>query len=62
MTARRIIVGISGASGIVYGMRMLEALRAADMETHLVMTRSAKLTLSYEMRMKVADVQALAPA
>ena len=60
MSARRLIVGISGASGVVYGVRMLEALRAAGVETHLVMSRSAKLTLSYEMEIKLAQVQALA--
>lgn len=60
MSARRLIVGISGASGVVYGVRMLEALRAAEVETHLVMSRSAKLTLSYEMEIKLAQVQALA--
>jgi len=60
VTPRRIIVGISGASGVVYGVRLLEALRATDTETHLVMTRSAQVTLGYEMTIKVADVQALA--
>lgn len=57
---RRIIVGISGASGTVYGVRMLEALRDAGFETHLVMTRSARLTMAYETSLKPADVQALA--
>jgi 4-hydroxy-3-polyprenylbenzoate decarboxylase len=60
MTARRIIVGISGASGIVYGVRMLEALRGCGVETHLVMTRSAQVTLGYELPMKLAEVHALA--
>jgi 4-hydroxy-3-polyprenylbenzoate decarboxylase len=60
MTPRRIIVGISGASGIVYGVRALEALREAGVETHLVMTRSAQVTLAYELPLKVAAVQALA--
>jgi 4-hydroxy-3-polyprenylbenzoate decarboxylase len=57
---RRLIVGISGASGIVYGVRTLEALRGLGIETHLVMTRSARVTLAHEMPMKVADVHALA--
>lgn len=57
---RRIIVGISGASGIVYGIRMLEALRDVSLETHLVMTRSARLAMAYETSLKPADVQALA--
>jgi 4-hydroxy-3-polyprenylbenzoate decarboxylase len=57
---KRLIVGISGASGIVYGVRVLEALRPTEVETHLVMSRSAEITLAYEMGMKVADVHALA--
>ena len=56
----RLIVGISGASGIVYGVRLLQALKTAGIETHLVMTRSAELTLAYEMSLKVRDVHALA--
>ena len=57
---RRLIVGISGASGTIYGVRVLEALRAAGVETHLVMTKSAETTLAYETGFKVADVHALA--
>jgi 4-hydroxy-3-polyprenylbenzoate decarboxylase len=57
---RRIIVGISGASGTIYGVRMLEALRAAGLETHLVMTRSAQVTMAYETTLKPADVIARA--
>ena len=57
---QRLIVGISGASGIVYGVRLLEALQHSPIETHLVMSKSAELTLSYEMDIKLADVQALA--
>lgn len=56
----RLIVGISGASGIIYGVRVLEALRSLDIETHLVMTRAAQITLAHEMSLKVADVQAIA--
>jgi 4-hydroxy-3-polyprenylbenzoate decarboxylase len=56
----RLIVGISGASGIVYGVRLLQALKGTGIETHLVMTRSAELTLAYEMSLKVRDVHALA--
>jgi 4-hydroxy-3-polyprenylbenzoate decarboxylase len=56
----RLIVGISGASGTLYGIRLLEALRELDFETHLVMTRSARLTMSYETSLKPADVEALA--
>jgi len=57
---RRLIVGISGASGIVYGVRTLEVLRRLGIETHLVMTRSAQVTLAHELPMKVSDVGALA--
>jgi len=56
----RLVVGISGASGTVYGIRLLEALRDLDVETHLVMTRSARLAMSYETSLKPADVEALA--
>jgi len=56
----RLIVGISGASGIVYGLRVLEALRAAGVETHLVMSKAAEITLAYETKAKVKDVKALA--
>jgi 4-hydroxy-3-polyprenylbenzoate decarboxylase len=59
-TSRRLIVGISGASGIVYGIRMLEVLRKANVETHLVMSKSADLTLVYETDFKPKDVRALA--
>lgn len=59
-TPRRLIVGISGASGIVYGVRMLEVLRETGIETHLVMSKAAELTLVYEMDMKPKDVKALA--
>ncbi|GGA59203.1 flavin prenyltransferase UbiX [Nitratireductor aestuarii] len=53
---KRIVVGISGASGIIYGVRVLEALRMAGVETHLVMSRSAKVTLAHELSLKVRDV------
>ncbi len=58
--ANRLIVGLSGASGIVYGIRLLEVLRDSDFETHLVMSKSAEITLAYESKLKVADVKALA--
>jgi 4-hydroxy-3-polyprenylbenzoate decarboxylase len=59
-TPKRLIVGISGASGVVYGVRMLEVLREAGIETHLVMSKAAELTLVYEMDMKPKEVRALA--
>jgi flavin prenyltransferase len=57
---RRLIVGISGASGVIYGVRMLEVLRGMDIETHLVMSKSAEMTLAYETDLKAKDVKALA--
>ncbi len=61
MTATpRLIVGISGASGVTYGVRLLEILRDLPLETHLVMTRAAEVTLAHETGRKVAEVQALA--
>jgi len=56
----RLIIGISGASGVVYGVRALEMLRGGAVETHLIMSRAAEVTLAYETGLKVADVQALA--
>jgi len=60
MSNRRIIVGITGASGAIYGVRLLSALKTVGVETHLVMSRSAKITLGHELDLKVADVYALA--
>ncbi len=58
---KRLIVGISGASGVIYGIRLLEAVRSLpDVEAHLVMSRSAEVTLAHETNLKVADVRKLA--
>ncbi len=57
---KRLIVGISGASGIIYGIRLLEVLHDTPFETHLVMSKSAEVTLAYESDRKVADIKALA--
>lgn len=59
-TPRRLVIGISGASGTIYGIRMLEMLRQTDIETHLVMSKSAEMTLVYETSYKPKDVRALA--
>jgi 4-hydroxy-3-polyprenylbenzoate decarboxylase len=56
----RLVVGISGASGAVYGIRALQALRELGVETHLVVSKSAELTIAYETDWKIADVKALA--
>jgi len=58
--AERLIVGISGASGTIYGVRLLEMLRHTGIETHLVMSKSAEMTLVYETDLKPKDVRALA--
>ncbi len=58
--AKRLIIGISGASGTIYGVRLLEMLRKAEIETHLVMSKSAEMTLAYETDVKPRDVRALA--
>ncbi|WP_410749885.1 UbiX family flavin prenyltransferase [Citrobacter sp. U14242] len=58
---KRLIVGISGASGAIYGVRLLQVLRdVADVETHLVMSQAARQTLALETDLSVRDVQALA--
>src|SRR6202171_6557352 len=57
---RRLVIGISGASGTIYGVRMLELLKETDIETHLVMSKSAEMTLVYETDYKPKDVRALA--
>ena len=56
----RLIVAITGASGVQYGIRLLQVLRASPLETHLIMSKSAKVTLAYETDLKVAEVEALA--
>ncbi len=56
----RIIIGISGASGAVYGVRLLEVLRRTDIETHLIVSKSAALTIDSELDISLADVKALA--
>jgi 4-hydroxy-3-polyprenylbenzoate decarboxylase len=57
---RRIVVGISGASGAIYGVRLLKLLRQAGVESHLVVSRSAQVTLAQELDLRLADVEQLA--
>ena len=56
----RIVIGMSGASGVAYGIRLLEVLRDHGVETHLVMSRAAYLTLATETDMTPRQVEALA--
>ena len=57
---RRLVVGITGASGVILGIRLLEVLRQTDVETHLVLTSAARLTIAKETDWKVEQVFALA--
>ncbi|EPA1255744.1 UbiX family flavin prenyltransferase [Enterobacter bugandensis] len=58
---KRLIIGISGASGAIYGVRLLQVLRnVAEVETHLVMSQAARQTLSLETDLSLRDVQAMA--
>jgi len=59
-TPKRMIIGISGASGVTYGVRLLQLLRNAGVETHLVMSKTAELTFAYETDLKIAEVRDLA--
>ena len=56
----RIVVGISGATGIIYGIRALQMLRELDIETHLVVSRAGEMTREYETALGRADLHALA--
>ena len=56
----RLVVGITGASGVVYGLRTLDALRELGVESHLVVSKSAALTLAQEAGLSVAEVNAKA--
>lgn len=58
----RLVVGITGASGAIFGVRILEALRTLDVETHLVMSRWARVTLAHETNYGLETVEKLATA
>ncbi|MCC6949710.1 MAG: UbiX family flavin prenyltransferase [Bradyrhizobiaceae bacterium] len=59
-TKRRLIIGISGASGAIYGVRLLERLKSTGIETHLVLSKAAEITINHELDRSVAEVKALA--
>lgn len=60
--ARRIIVGITGATGVIYGVRLIERLREANIESHVVISRWGARTLQHETRYSREEVEALADA
>jgi 4-hydroxy-3-polyprenylbenzoate decarboxylase len=57
---KRIVVGISGASGVTYGVRLLSALKKTDYETHLIISKSGELNIEIETNYNPADVKAMA--
>lgn len=61
-TTRRLVIGVTGASGAVYARRVLEALRGTDVETHLVLSRASEMTIRYELGLSAADFAELASA
>lgn len=60
MTKSRIIIGITGSSGIIYGIRLLEELKKLAVETHLVVTKAGHLTRSYETKLSSKELLAKA--
>jgi 4-hydroxy-3-polyprenylbenzoate decarboxylase len=60
---RRLIIGISGATGAIYGVRLLQVLKSApDIESHLVMSKAAERTITYETEFAIPQIRALADA
>mgnify|MGYP006148592497 FL=1 len=58
---KRLVIGMSGSSGVIYGIRMLEALaQDPEVETHLILSQAAKMNIGIETQWSVADVEALA--
>jgi len=57
---KRLVVGISGASGVIYGVRLLQVLKETDYETHLIISKSGELNIEIETAYDPADVKALA--
>lgn len=57
---RRIVVGITGATGIIYGVRLLKVLRALGIETHLIVTKAGELTRAHETDLSADDLRGMA--
>lgn len=57
---KKIIVSITGASGAIYGIRLLEVLRECGVETHLIVSKSANLTIATETSFSIGDIKKLA--
>jgi 4-hydroxy-3-polyprenylbenzoate decarboxylase len=57
---KKIIVSITGASGAIYGIRLLEILKKCEIETHLIISRSANLTIATETSFSIYDIKKLA--
>ena len=57
---KRIVVGISGASGVIYGVRLLSLLKESDHETHLIISKSGKLNIEIETKYSPDEVAAMA--
>lgn len=60
LTKKHLIVGVSGSSGVIYGIRMLQALRTAGVTSHLIMSKPAEMTLAYETDLRAKDMRAMA--
>ena len=58
--SKRIVVGISGASGVIYGARLLQVLKDTDYETHLIISESGKLNFEIETQYKAAEIESMA--
>ena len=58
--AERLVIGLCGASGVAYGIRLLEALKELEIESHLVMTKPAQMTIAYETNLTPKQVAAKA--
>ena len=59
-TTRRLVIGVTGASGAVYARRALEALRETDVETHLILSKASEMTIRYELDQSAAEFAGLA--